>query len=195
MGAMTDLLADVGEHRVKVADGDGEHLQVGRLGSPALNLVPPNGSYGVPLSRKIVTNPMTDARDYQGRLAEGVAGKPYEKRADEWLGMSPARTRIHRGRSEGFPRGTVGGILRGHSGGILRGLSGGIHLPNLQSITFEMTRLPEEDAGVQRLFTEPKEVETPPETSGAGAGSDADAPPGTKSRLRKHLTAVGACSF
>lgn len=163
----------VGGREEKVADGeaesaDGEQAQADGLGfSPGIR----NGNNGVHFASEDGTKPVTEVHEH---------GKAPAKRAD---GPPPARPR--------------GGILRGASGGILRGISGGVHLPRLESIMFEMTRLPEEDAGVQRRFTETKEVETPPETPRAGPASDADAaaPARTKSKLRKHLTAVGACSF
>ena len=205
MGVMTDPSINVGDHEENLADGeaesvDGEQLQAGRLGSPALNQVHPKQSNDVHLARmKHMTDQTTDAREHQGRGADGVArsvdpGKSHARRAEERMGTFPGQTHIRRGTSTG--------IFRGNSGGILRGLSGGIHLPSLQSLTFEMTRLPEEDAGVQRHFTVTKEVETPPETPVAGATTSRDTgdvptspPPRTKSRMRKYLTPVGACSF
>lgn len=97
----------------------------------------------------------------------------------------------HGSGSVGIPRhgsGSVGG------GGIHRGRSG-VHLPSLSSISFSMARLPEEDAGLQMHFTETKEVETLPEEMFPD-DDDADGPPRKpRNRMRKHLTAVGACSF
>ncbi|KAG0620809.1 hypothetical protein M758_4G246200 [Ceratodon purpureus] len=203
MGAMTDPSMDVSGHEERLADGeaestDGERLQADLMGALGLNHGHHNGSNGVHLPSKIRAKPMMEA--HQVRFRDGAAGsidagEAHAKRADEHLGTSPARTHIHHSASTGIFRGYSGGIRRGASGGILRGVSGGIHLPRLESITFEMTRLPEEDAGVLRRFTETKEVETPAETRGAGAASNGDSPPGTKSKLRKYLTAVGACSF
>jgi len=103
----------------------------------------------------------------------------------------------------GIPRHGSGGIPR-HGSGIPRQGSGsvggihrarsGVHLPSLTSISFSMSRLPEEDAGMQMHFTTMKDpVDTVPES---GADDDDQATPRKpKNRMRKHLTAVGACSF
>lgn len=188
MGTVTDSKAEADEHGEKT-DGGVESIDAvqghgNRLESPDLNNFKPNGKNVAYVSSKIRAGVKvdwpTDSIYHQG-TADGPAGsedgaQSHAKRVN----ASPGRIHIH----------------RGASGGILRGLSGGIHLPTLQSITFEMTRLPEDDAGLQMHFTETKEVETLPETPrGSIRRAMVEVPSRKQSKLRKHLTPMGACSF
>ncbi|XP_024374557.1 CASP-like protein UU7 [Physcomitrium patens] len=188
MGTVTDSKAEADEHGEKT-DGGVESIDAvqghgNRLESPDLNNFKPNGKNVAYVSSKIRAGVKvdwpTDSIYHQG-TADGPAGsedgaQSHAKRVN----ASPGRIHIH----------------RGASGGILRGLSGGIHLPTLQSITFEMTRLPDDDAGLQMHFTETKEVETLPETPrGSIRRAMVEVPSRKQSKLRKHLTPMGACSF
>uniref|UniRef100_A0A7I4AJ35 Uncharacterized protein n=1 Tax=Physcomitrium patens TaxID=3218 RepID=A0A7I4AJ35_PHYPA len=210
MGTLTDPTVDPADPHVKADDGagliDAGQVHPERLETLAEDQSQRDGANGVHFPVKTNT----------GNAAESTASTENGETGSIDVGKlrtkpSPVQTHIHRGGSEGLyrgasggiyrsasgsthiHRGASGGILRGQSGGIHRGRSGAIHLPSLQSISFSMTRLPEEDAGVMMHFTETKETETTPESSRA---SDEDAPtPKKKHRLRKHLTAIGAYSF
>lgn len=205
MATVTDPTTDVSEHE--------EGIETGEEESGGLHENPPNpnhasGSNGVHrVSPGTVTDPTVDGSGVPLHENDGVQahGDLGIKHGIEFS-PAPAHPRQHsagiglfsflsgngtggplRGGSEGIPRhgsGTVGGIYRGRSG---------VHLPSLASLTFSMSRLPEEDAGLQMHLTETKEVETLPESPFA---SDEDsAPRKPVNRMRKHLTVIGACSF
>ena len=172
-GTVTDPTAAAGRDHESVADGEPGAAHAGHLpAKPAIEFSPA---------------PPRIHRGGSGSIFRGPSGGIHR-------GASGGSGGIFRGPSEGIHRGASGGIgpHRGASGGIYRGRSGGIHLPSLTSISFSMSRLPEEDVGVQMHLTETKEVEYPPDSPRA---SDDDAPPRSKNRMRKHLTVVGACSF
>jgi hypothetical protein len=202
MGAVTDAATDTTEQR-EAADGE-----TGR--APADSN--PSESNGVHRPSEVGAGTVTDPTVAETHHDDEPRVVPAAKPAFEF---SPAPPHIHRGASGGVFRGASGGMFRGASGGIhrgasggtgphrgasggiYRGRSGGIHLPSLTSLTFSMSRLPEEDAGLQMHLTKTEEVESPAESPRAigGDGDDDDAPPRRRSKVRKRLTVVGACSF
>lgn len=209
MGTVTDPTADAVDREERVASETVSSVDPGRDNDAEANPKSSgNGSNGVRVSKKDETRTLpaiefspAPPRIHRGQsagtglfsfLSGGVA---IPRGGSENVGGIP---RHGSGSNGGIPRhgsGTVGGIPRygsGSVGGIHRGRSG-VHLPSLSSISFSMSRLPEEDAGLQMHFTETKEVETLDESP--RAMDNDDAPPRKKNRMRKHLTAVGACSF
>lgn len=220
MGIVTDPTADGGE-REERADGEAESIEPGHLHDTSPGDANPNhprGSNGVHLPSESPPGAVADPTDSSpGFHAEGA------KPAIEFSPAPPHRghsggTGLFSFLSGGIPRhgsggvggirlhgsGSFGGIHRhgsGSVGGIHRHGSGsagphrgrsGVHLP---SITFSMSRLPEEDAGLQMHFTETKEEEEEEPLPESPMATDDGAPPRKKNRMRKHLTAVGACSF
>lgn len=207
MGTVTDPSTETTRYRDTVDGEVGEQVHGERVRSPGVSN--PSESNGVHHSRAGTVTDSTGTN--RESIADGEPGAAHAVHfAKPAIEFSPAPPHIHRGASGGIFRGPSGGIRRGasggigphrgpsgglhrgSSGGIYRAGSGGIHLPKLTSITFSMSRLPEEDAGVQMHFTETKEEESPTDSPLA---TDEEGSPRKKSRMRKHLTIVGACSF